>query len=504
MPLTLTADTALTRENVFMNSPHYRGLRAMRALWAPFAALLVSACAGLPGSQEAAPPAPPLADIAAAAWQAPLPHNGQRADLRSWWLQQGDAVQVELIEAAQNVNPSLAVAASRIAQARANARSTQAASGPTLDASAAASRAQTASFPVPPPATTVQAGLMAGWEIDLFGANRAANQAAAERLASAQAGWHDARVSVAAEVANQYITYRACAVQLALTRQDAASKAESARLAGITTRAGFTATGQLALSEASAADAATQSVSVAAQCESAVKALVALTGIPEAALKQKLASPQATNPGNASVTEAPVPVAQVPAQALNQRPDLFAAQRDIAAASYDLTNSQAQQYPRLSLNGSIGLINASTGGVSSDLTTWSIGPLALSLPLYDGGRRAANVDAAKARYDEATAVYKGRVRAAVREVEDALVNLQATADRAAPTEAAAKAWRAALLATETRQKNGFASLMEVEETRRMAMAADISRLGLQRDRQLAWVALYRAVGGGWERTEKQP
>jgi NodT family efflux transporter outer membrane factor (OMF) lipoprotein len=484
-----------------MNSPHYRGLRATRALWAPFAALLVSACAGLPGAQEAAPPAPPLADIAATAWQAPLPHNGQRADLRSWWLQQGDAVQVELIEAAQNVNPSLAVAASRIAQARANARSTQAGSGPTLDASAAASRAQTASFPVPPPATTVQAGLMAGWEIDLFGANRAANNAAAERLASAQAGWHDARVSVAAEVANQYIAFRACAVQLALTRQDAASKAESARLTGITTRAGFTATGQQALSEASAADAATQSVSVAAQCESAVKALVALTGIPEAALKQKLAS---TPAANANAAEAPVALASVPAQALNQRPDLFAAQRDIAAASYDLTNSQAQQYPRLSLSGSIGLINASTGGVSSDLTTWSIGPLALSLPLYDGGRRAANVDAAKARYDEATAVYKGRVRAAVREVEDALVNLQATADRAAPTEAAAKAWRAALLATETRQKNGFASLMEVEETRRMAMAADISRLALQRDRQLAWVALYRAVGGGWERPEKQP
>lgn len=475
-----------------MNSPP-----CLAHFLAPVAALLVSACAGLPASQEAAPPAAPLAELATAAWQAPLPHNGQLADLRNWWLRQGDQLQVELIEAAQKVNPTLAAATSRIAQARASARSTQAASGPTLDGSASISRAQAATFPTTPPANTVQLGLMAGWEIDLFGANRAANNAAAERLASAQASWHDARVSVAAEVANQYIAYRACEVQLALTRRDAASKAETARLTGITTRAGFTATGQQALVDAVTAEASNQAVSLAAQCESGVKALVALTGLPEAALKQKLAA--AT-----TATEAPVAVARIPAQALDQRPDLYAAQRDVAAASQDITGSQAQQYPRLSLNGSIGALNVNTGSVSADLTTWSIGPLALSLPLYDGGRRAANVEAAKARYAEATALYQARVRAAVREVEDALVNLQATASRSAPTEAAAKAWQAALLATETRQKNGFASQIEVEETRRMAMAADISRLSLQRDRQLAWVALYRAIGGGWERPETQP
>ena len=466
-------------------------------------ALLLSACAGLPGLQEAAPPAAkPLAEVATPAWQAPLPHNGQLTDLRSWWLRQGDALQVELIEAAQGVNPSLAMAASRIAQARASVRGAQAAGGPTLDGSASVSRAQNATFPTTPPANTLQVGLMAGWEIDLFGATRASQSAAAERLMGAQAQWHDARVSVAAEVANQYIAYRACAVQLALTRQDTASKAESARLTAITTRAGFTASGQQALSDAVAAEAANQAVSVAAQCESGVKALVALTGISEAALKQKLAASPVNAPTPA--LEAPVLVASVPAQALNQRPDLFAAQRDIAAASQDLAGSQAQQYPRLSLSGSIGALNVNTGGVSADVTTWSIGPLALSLPLYDGGRRAANVDAAKARYDEATVVYQGRVRAAVREVEDALVNLRATSDRSAPTQAAAQAWRAALLAAETRQKNGFASLVEVEETRRMAMAADIGRLGLQRDRQLAWVALYRAVGGGWERTNDAP
>ena len=464
----------------------------------PLLALVLSGCAALPGAIDTPPAPPTLAQVAPTGWQSPLPHNGQLASMRDWWLRQGDTLQVELIDAAQRVNPSLAMAASRIAQARASLKGAQAAGAPTLDGSASVSRAQAATFPTTPPSNTVQLGLMAGWEIDLFGATRASQSAASERLASAQAQWHDARVSVAAEVANQYIAYRACAIQLALTRQDAASKSESARLTAITTQAGFSASGQLALSDAVASDAANQVVSVAAQCESLVKALVALTGLPETQLKQKLAA------SPAPALETPLPVARVPAEALNQRPDVFAAQRDIAAASQDVTGSQAQQYPRLSLSGSIGALNVNTGSVSADVTTWSIGPLALSVPIYDGGRRAANVDAAKARYEEATAVYQSRVRAAVREVEDALLNLQATTDRSKPTEAAAKAWRAALLAAETRQKNGFASQIEVEETRRMAMAADISQLGLQRDRQLAWVALYRAMGGGWERPEKQP
>ena len=180
---------------------------------------------------------------------------------------------------------------------------------------------------------------------------------------------------------------------------------------------------------------------------------------------------------------------------------MYAAARDIAAASQDVGQADAQRYPRLSLSGSIGALSVNAGAGSTELTTWSIGPLALSVPLFDGGRRAANSEAVQARYDEAVATYRNKVRLAVREVEEALVNLQATSERSAPTQAATTAWRASLEATLARQKAGFASQGEVEEARRMALAAEVGRLGLQRDRLLAWVNLYRAVGGGWSQTE---
>lgn len=457
-------------------------------------ALLTTGCASL-APASSTPPAPALSTLAPTQWQAPppthLPHNGQLTDLTQWWQRVGDPLLVALIDAAQAVSPTLASAQSRIAQARATVTASTAANAPMLDGSLSASRGITQlAVPV---GNTVQAGLQAGWEIDLFGANRAASNAAQARLEGAQAQWHDARVSVAAEVANRYIDLRSCELQLGLARVDATSRSETARLSALTTRAGFTAPGLDALARASAAEAANRATQQLAQCDLAVKALVALTGMSEPDLRQKVAQVPANKALSATISIAPIP-----AQALAQRPDVFAAERDVAAASQDVASTDAQRYPRLSLTGSVGLVNFSSGGVSTDLSTWSIGPLALTIPLYDGGRRTANVDAARARYDEAAALYRARVRGAVREVEEALVNLQSVAARADNTQVAADGYRAAFKATESRYKGGLASLPELEDARRTAINADTVQLALQRERMLAWVALYRAVGGGWQ------
>ena len=123
----------------------------------------------------------------------------------------------------------------------------------------------------------------------------------------------------------------------------------------------------------------------------------------------------------------------MPADVLAQRPDVFSAGRDVAAASAEVGSAQAARYPRLALSGSIGAAQARALGTTVTLDTWSIGPLSLSLPLFDGGRRAANVEAAQARYDEAAALYRAKVRQAVREVEEALVNLQSSRARARAT-----------------------------------------------------------------------
>lgn len=462
--------------------------------------LLLAACA------STAPPAT-VAPVTPAQWQAPLPHNGTLTDLTQWWQQQGDPLLVELIDAAQRVSPGVSTARSRIAQARATQVGAGASLGPSLDASASASRApaQTGSgvggggagnsgFSAnSPPATTLQAGLQAAWEIDVFGGNRANLDAAQARLDGAEAQWHDARVSVAAEVANQYLGLRSCQRLLAVSEADAASRAETARLTDLSTNAGFTAPANAALARASAADARSRATQQRGQCALDLKALVALTGLAEPDLKQKVAQALVE-----SSDLAPVFIASMPLQTLSQRPDVFSAEREVVAASGDVGFAQAQRLPRLSLNGSIGVIGYRVAGVSVNADTWSIGPISLSVPLFDGGRAVANVAAAQARYDDAVLQYQGKVRQAVREVEDALVNLQSTDARSTDAATASEGYRAAFSATEARYRAGLASLVELEDARRTALAADTTRLSLQRERAAAWVALYRAAGGGWQ------
>ena len=438
--------------------------------------------------------APPLAATAPPRWYAPLPHNGALSDLTLWWQQFSDPLLVQVIESAQALSPTVAAARSRIAQARAARVAAGAALLPTLDAQASASRGN--AQPPAPLATTVQGGLQAGWEIDLFGGNASALQAARSRLASAQAGWHDARVSVAAETAASYVGLRSCQRQLRVVVNDAQSRAETSRLTELTAQAGFTAPAVAALARASAAEASGRVTQQRALCEIELKTLVALSGVAEPELRRRLLEPWP------DPVQAPqLPVLSVPAQLLAQRPDVYQAESDVAAASADVGSAQAQLYPRLTLNGSVAAGIVRTGGASTDLQTWSIGPLAVSLPLFDGGRRAADVDAARARYDEAVALYTAKVRQAVREVEQALVNLETVRLGMEDARIAYEGYRASFVATEARYRSGLASLVELEDTRRTALAAETTLVNLQRERIAAWIALYRAVGGGWARPD---
>ena len=301
---------------------------------------------------------------------------------------------VELIASAQAVSPSVASARSRIEQARAARVAAGAALAPALDASASISRSRSPPLAPGAPAlsTTAEAGLQASWEIDVLGGSQASRNAAAERLAGAQAQWHDARVSVAAEVASQYYSYTSCRELQEITQADAASRQETARLTDLSIKAGFTAPATAALARASAAEASARATGQAARCELDIKALVAFSALPEPDLKKKLALTQAI-----PAQKAPILIAIVPADALAQRPDIFQAAREVAAASDEIGSAQAARYPRLGLNGSIGTSRARSGGVSSDFNTWSIGPLSFTVPLFDGGRRAVNVDVGRIR-----------------------------------------------------------------------------------------------------------
>ncbi|MFI5443803.1 efflux transporter outer membrane subunit [Polaromonas sp. UC242_47] len=465
-------------------------MKQTRRIALVMAPLLLSACAlqTPPTAVSANPPAQ---------WFTPvpdLPHQGSLTDLSQWWQAQGDPLLVELIAAAQAVSPSVATARSRIEQARASRVAAGAALLPSLDGLTNISRARSQPL-IPAPAstgTTARAGLQTAWELDLWGGLRANRKAAQLRYEGAQAQWHDARVLVAAEVANQYYSQRNCEQLLVVARSDAASRAETNRLAALSAGAGFTAPATAALARASAAEGNSRATQQAALCELDIKALVALTALPEPDLRSKLALATVGIAQTATIS-----IASVPAHALAQRPDVFNAQREVAAASAEVGNAEAARYPSLRLSGAVTANTFRSDGLRADFNTWSIGPLALSIPLLHGGRVDAEIKAAQARYEDAAASYRGRVRQAVREVEEALVNLQSTAARSDDARTAEQGYRAAFAGIQALYQNGLASLIELEDSRRSQLAAETALLSLQRERASAWVALYRAMGGGW-------
>ena len=443
----------------------------------------------------------PTATAAAAGATADLPHQGSVKALSDWWQSLGDPLLVELIASAQAASPSVTAAASRIAQARSAVVATGAAAGPNLSAAASANRG--VSQLNVPLASVGQVGLQASWEIDLWGGNRAAQDAAQARLAGSQAGWHEARVSVAAEVANTYLNLRTCEQLVNVAKDDVTSRTETSRLTGLLANAGFTAPANAALARASNAQSQSMLTMQRTQCDMQVKALVALTTFSEPEIRQKMTS----NIGQASVFASStamnnVAIPVLPAQLLAQRPDVFAAQQEVAAAGGDVGSAQAAKYPRLGLSGSVGLQSIRSGGVGINGATWSIGPVSLTLPILDGGRSSAAVDLANANYEAAAANYRAKVRGAVREVEEALLSVQSAADRLGDAAIATKGYSAAFVASEARFKSGLGSLSDLEDTRRTALAAKTALLNLERERSAAWVALYRAVGGGWSSSSK--
>jgi outer membrane protein, multidrug efflux system len=475
------------------------------------AAVATASVAGCAVGPKYSPPVLPLPQAWIAPSQFATAHDGDTAKLKDWWASWGDPVLVELIDNAQKENATVLVAAARIDTARATLTSAGSPFWPSLDANASdnRSRSNQGSFSSDG-GNSGGAGIGSGngtssttsrnrstsidalWELDLFGSVRRNKEAANARADARTIDWHDARVSVAAEVATSYVNLRACEILLNGFERDAKSRAETSRLTDLKAKAGFTAPAEAALSNASASEAAARLTQQRADCDVEVKALALVTVTPEPQLRAKLATKTAVFP-----TPAGWPLERVPAVALAQRPDVASAERELAAASAEIGVAEADRYPKITLTGSIGYGISSFGGTEDRGRTWSYGP-SVSLPIFDAGRRAANVDAARARYAEALATYKGRTALAVREVEESLVRIASATNRDADSKAALSGYQAFLTAADARVRVGAANQVELEEARRSVVAAQGAVVGVERERLTSWITLYKSVGGAWK------
>jgi NodT family efflux transporter outer membrane factor (OMF) lipoprotein len=488
------------------------------AAWLTAAAAL-SGCATVPPVLAPTPAAPTQ-------WASPLPeeaawpHEGRLQNLVAWWRSQGDPVLAAFVEAAQQVSPSISSAAARIAQARAERATSGSTLLPQLDAVGSAQR-RSASPPFPA-GEIVQGGLQLSWELDVFGGQQAQRQASQWRLLSADAGWHEARVSLAADVALQVLSWRHCHATLQLIKGDAQAAGRSAQQVRRLADAGLQPPEQAVLAESGAAEARNRARAQAQRCDTDVKALVQYTARTEAEVRERLesmtarkaeagakvdpsaATPPAVEP-SADLINRPLRWAPaLPASTLAQRPDVFMAAAAVAAAAADVGTQQAQRYPRVGLSGSIGRLNSQSAAGGFALDTWSVGPLSVSVPVFDGGRRAALVEAAKARHADALVQHRAVVRRAVREVEEALLALDTTAQQEQDARLALDRARSALHLVRLRAREGLASELQVDEALRRSLGAEVAWLDLQRNRVGAWVGLYRAAGGGWNAEASTP
>lgn len=453
-------------------------------------ALLLAGCAA------SRTPTLPEPAVPAQWWAPTLAHQGQSAQLATWWSGLGDPVLTEWIARAQTHSPSVAAARARIAAARAAVAATEVANGPQAAVVVNGSRGQPDT--TAPLATTLGLGLQAAWVIDLWGQSAAEGASAIAQQQAAEAGWHEARVLVAAELARVYVGQRLCQAQLAVARTDRDSRATTASSSAVTERAGLTAPAVRALAEAGHAEAQARAQAQAERCERQIKALVALTDLPEPVVRAALP------PGWTPPAQLDLAVPAVPADALRQRPDVVRAERELVAAAEAAGAAQAALLPSLQLSGSVLRQVRSGAGGRTAFNTWSIGPLTLTLPLVGRDALTGNADAAQAAYESAAVAYAATLRQAVAEVEQALVTLSGLAQRQTATDTAAAGYGQSLRGTEARHRVGLANLPELEEARRLRLNAESSALALQQERFDAWVALYLALGGGFDPAHTAP
>ncbi|MBK1681105.1 efflux transporter outer membrane subunit [Rhodocyclus tenuis] len=456
-------------------------------------ALLASACSVLPavGTDYQAPELRLPAQWSSAAAAPAVPLSTQ--PLADWWRQLGDSTLDELIEQALAGNLDLKLTQARLRQAR--AARTQAASAyfPSLSASAGASRSKASrAVSALPQRTLYDSGFDASWEIDLFGGTRRAVEAADADLAASAADADNTRVSLLAELVQNYIDLRSYQQRLAIARDNLASQSETLQITSWREQAGLANGSDVEQARTSREQTRASIPDLEVALAAAENRLAVLLGRSPGALHAQLATVRPLPDVAAGVA------AGIPADVLRQRPDLIAAERSLAAETARVGQKLAQRFPSLSLAGSFGwqaYSSAALGGSDTLLRSLS-GTLAATL--FDGGRLRSAVEIQSAVQEQALITYENSVLGALEEVENALVAHAQARERIAARRAAAQSARNAAELSRRMYEAGLADFQKVLETGRTRLSAEDGLAQAEATQLASLIKLYKALGGGWQ------
>lgn len=427
------------------------------------------------------------ADSGTAPWTVAPPAEAQPRG--AWWQAFQDPVLDALVERAGAGNTSILQAAARLAEARALLRTADADRAVHLGAQGGVARqagANTAGGATP--TTLAQAGLNVSYELDLFGRLSQASDAARLDAQSQAALLQSTRLMVQADVAQAYLRLRAVQAERALVHDGLTAYQDTLRLTQRRLQAGDVAELDVARVQTEVASTESDALALAREEQTLTHAIAVLVG--------EVASGFAV-PAASAAAALPVIPPGVPGTVLARRPDVAAAQAAVLAAQARVGVAQAAWFPAITLTGGGGFASPELSDVFRwSARAWSAAAL-LSLPIFDGGRHEAGVQGAQARLDAALAAQRGKVLAALREVEDQLDALRLLAGQAqAQNRAVASAHRATQL-SDTRYRNGYVSQLELLDARRSELRNRRQALQVRTAQYLATVDLIRALGGGW-------
>lgn len=402
----------------------------------------------------------------------------------AWWQKFNDPLMTDLIQEAWQANPDLASAQASVKSARAQGVIAGASLLPSLSSSGSARTANGSG-------TSLSAGMDASWELDFFGANRLANAAAQSDVKAAEAGYEDAKASLAAEVASAYVNLRLAQARLGVAQQNNKSRKETVNLTNLRQQAGLSSGLEVEQSKLSLGQTQAQVPALESAVARSKYALAALTGKTPAALDQRLkvakSIPNAT--GRLS--------SDIPANALRQRPDIRAAEYRVTAASARVGEAKANLNPSFNLGGSLSLAGKNLGDLF-DINNLARSLLtSISAPLFDGGRLQQRVVVQDAAYEQAVAAYKKAVLAALQDVANNYSTIAALQKQQPLLAQNLQLARSAENLARLSYNAGTADFQNVLDAQRSVLSAQESLLSAQADYSLALISLYKAVGGSW-------
>ena len=472
---------------------------ALAAALAAAIASLLSAC-GTVGPDFTAPKA-----VETLAYRhAPAVQPNQSARLpAAWWTVFGDQTLDTLEGRALRDNPNVRAAAQRLLQAQAQLGVVRAGQLPSVSVGAGVSNSRTSAETSQGLAlghrsiegNNYQVGANFSYELDLWGRVRRVVEASDAQALAAQDDRDGVLLMLSGQVATTYWQLRGLDAELAILRNALATRRESQQLIEARFNAGLSNELDVSRTRIERANAEADLHEAQRQRNTLEHALAVLVGASPS-------EPVVAGARDASLPQAPgIPVG-LPASLLGQRPDLAASVETLRSFNAQIGVAQGAFYPALTLTGNFGYASESLRNLAQgSARQFSIGPLALSLPVFDAGRNRANLKLAQARYDEAVANHEARLLTALREVEDALSDVQQRQQQGDVQAQAQQAAARALLVAQARYERGVSTYLDVTDAQRSALAADRAAAQIRTQRLLAAVSVARALGGGWTQGE---